>query len=76
MKPILTYRLRYYARLFTIGILIMVGFIAITGEPAGDSNFLLTIAIQLLTWGTTWSTAIYLYQRWEIDKYRNRTINK
>ncbi len=84
MKPLRTYRLRYYARQTTIGTLMCVGFIALSGEPAEDTNLLVCALLQLLTFATTWATALYLYRRWEIGKkekrierlqqYRDRTI--
>ncbi len=67
-----TYRLRYYAKQATIGLLMCIGFIALTGEPTEDTNFLVCLLLQLLTWGITWATALWLYHRWGIDKVEKR----
>ncbi len=73
-----TYRLRYYAKQAVVGTLMVVGFMALAGEPAEDANLLVCALLQLLTFVITWTIALYLYRRWEIGKEEHRIerINK
>ncbi len=72
MKPLRTYRLRYYARQTIVGTLMCVGLIALSGEPTEDTNWIVCLLLQLLTWATTWATALWLYRHWEIGKQEKR----
>lgn len=75
-----TYRLRYFAQELTIGVLAVVGLIALSGEPAAnDPHYALTAILQLLTLFGSFAAAGGLYFRWglyELNKRINNLKNK
>lgn len=75
MRLTRTYRLRYMAQELTVGVLAVVGLIALSGEPAeNDPHYALTAILQLLTLFGSFAAAGWLYFRWGLYE-KNKRIN-
>lgn len=76
MKFFRPYRLRYNARLTAIGVLAIVGLLALSGEPTEDcEHYALTALLQLLTLFGSATAAGWLYFHWGFPELNKRIEN-
>ncbi len=66
-----TYRLSFYAKKGVVAVLMCIGFVAL----AGEAESLTGVFSQLLTFGISWLSALYLFNRWGLEKIENRIKN-
>ncbi len=66
-----TYRLSFYAKKSIVAVLMCTGFVAL----AGEAESLTGVFSQLLIFGITWLSALYLFNRWGLGKIENRIKN-
>ncbi len=71
MKAMKNYRLKFHFRLGVISLLGVVGLIALCGEPADESRWLETFAIQVSVWVVSWGVAAMLYRLWGLKRVMN-----
>ncbi len=65
------YRIRFYARVCVVGMLGAVGMTVLSGEPAGDANFVAVVCCQLVVAALCWLVAWLLSKRWHLTRILN-----
>ncbi len=66
-----TYRMIFHAKRGTVAVLMCIGFVAL----AGEAEDLAGVFLQLLTFGISWLSALYLFNKWGLGKIENRIKN-
>ncbi len=66
-----TYRIIFYAKRGIVAVLMCIGFVAL----AGEAESLTGAFSQLLIFGITWLSALYLFNKWGLGKIENRIRN-
>lgn len=65
----------FYLQLLVVGGLVIIGFVALSGEPMDDANYWQAFGVQILVAVAAWMSAYVLARKWRLNDKVTRTNN-